>query len=157
MKRHIPLLVVAVAVGAGAFFGGMTYAKSTTAASPAAGARYGSRTGAGGQMAGNRANGGMTAGDVISKDNGSITVKAADGGSKLVFVNDATSIVTAASGTIDDVAVGKQVTVIGTAGSDGSITANMIQIGSVGFRGFGGGRATSAGAAPGGQAPAPQN
>lgn len=139
MKRHIPLVAVAVAVGVGSFFGGMTYAKGKPSANPAGSATRAGRFAAGAGQAGMNRGGGMVAGEVIAKDDRSMTIKLPDGGSKLVFVSDSTSVVTAASGTIADVAVGKQVMAVGQATSDGSVTASMIQIGAVGgFRGFGG-------------------
>jgi hypothetical protein len=150
MKRHIPLVVVAVAVGAGSFFGGMTYAKGKPSANPAA--RAGRFAAGAGQMGMNRGSGGgMTAGEVIAKDERSITVKLPDGGSKLIFVSDATSVVTASSGTIADVAVGGQVMAVGQATSDGSVTASMIQIG------FPGGVWGFGGLAPGGTGSPGQN
>ena len=48
--------------------------------------------------------------------------------SKLVFFSDTTSINKPATGTPEDLTAGKQITVIGQAGDDNSLTAQNIQI-----------------------------
>jgi hypothetical protein len=127
MKRHLPIVLVAVVVAVGAFFGGITYAGSTAKSGGQPGARNGQWNGQP-RSGANRA-GGAVAGEVLAKDDKSLTVKLADGGSRLVFYSPSTSVVTAVSSTVADIAVGKQVMVTGSAGSDGSVTANLIQVG----------------------------
>ena len=84
----------------------------------------------GGQRGGRNggANGTFAAGEVIAKDEKSITVKLRDGGSKLVFFSSTTPVMKAAAGTPQDLSVGEQVTATGTANQDGSLTAESIQI-----------------------------
>jgi hypothetical protein len=72
--------------------------------------------------------GGAVGGEVISKDDKSITVKNPNGGSKLVFFSTSTEILKSVTGTIEDLSVGTQVSVQGTDNSDGSVTAKSVQI-----------------------------
>lgn len=159
MKRGLAIgimVAIAVVVGVGAFFGGR--ASSGTPSPTEAvkvltnlsqqqraqllqngslGALFGNRTGTSGTGA-NRG-GGFTAGSIVSKDATSITVKLSDGSTKLVLYSGSTTIGQFTTGTANDLATGKEVTVTGTTNSDGSITATRIQIGALGGGGFPGG------------------
>ncbi len=70
----------------------------------------------------------VASGEVISKDDKSITVKLRDGGSKIVFFSDKTTVSKTAEGAQNDVVVGEQVIVSGVANSDGSVIAALIQL-----------------------------
>ena len=74
------------------------------------------------------ANSGMAVGETIAKDDKSITLKLRDGGSKIVFYSASTQWQKMAEASQYDFAVGKQVIASGTANSDGSVTAQMIQL-----------------------------
>jgi hypothetical protein len=140
-KLIISLVLVALVIGGGAFFGGMQYAKANSGPSGARGAgAFTGRAGAGGA----RNAGGFTSGQVLSKDATSITLKLNNGGSKTVYFSDKTIVTKMATGTMDDVSANTEVTITGTANSDGSIAASMIQIRPQGMQipGFGGGQAT---------------
>lgn len=139
-KKNIAIVAaLAVVVAGGAFYGGMTYAKGKTPSGRAAGANFQNLTPEqrqqfmqnggipGGGMRGG-ANGGFVGGEIISKDDKSVTVKLTNGGSKIIFLSDSTTVGKTTDGTKDDLVVGKQVTVGGTANSDGSVTAQNIQI-----------------------------
>ncbi len=128
-KTLLGALVLAIVIGGGAFYGGMAYAK---AKSPARGGNFTGQftTGTGNRMggAGLRAGDGFTAGQIISKDATSITIKMQDGSTKIVLVGDSTQVMKSTNGTIADLSAGTNVTVTGTANSDGSVTAQSVQI-----------------------------
>ena len=117
--------VIAIILMGGFYYLGYHNGKNSVASSSyagAAGAR-GTRSGAGG-MAG----AGAVTGTVLAKDNTSITVQSRDGSSKIVLYSGSTQFAKSTSGTIDDVAIGGQVVIIGKTNSDGSITAQSVQI-----------------------------
>lgn len=123
-------VAVAVVVGGGAFFGGMKYAESKAprgqfGANNAEG--VGDHPG-GGEFRGGQRGGGFTTGEILSKDDTSVTVKLQDGGSRIVFLSDSTQISKSVSGTLGDLVVGENVVVSGTANSDGSVTAQSVQL-----------------------------
>jgi len=145
MKKIITVVaIVAVVVGGGAFYGGMKYVQGRggrgnfTNLTPEqrqqfmANAGAGFRGGAGqdGRLPAGRQGmgGGFIAGEIISKDDKSITIKMPDGGSKIVFYSDATEVGKFISGTAVDLEIGKNITVNGTANQDGSLTAQSVQI-----------------------------
>ncbi len=135
MKKNaiiITIIVAVVALGAG-FFGGMQYQKSQP--------RFGgngtfiSRQGGfGGAGSGSRFGGAGTGGarpvigQIISSDATGITVKMTDGSTKIVIVSSSTSINKFAPGTKNDLKTGETVAVVGTQNSDGSVTAQNIQL-----------------------------
>ena len=130
-KTVITMVAAVIIAGVGGFFAGMKYDQSKTLADRQARAQqFGGAAGAGGQRgAGVRASGGgLFAGEILSKDEKSITVKLRDGGSKIIFFSDSTQIMKTAAGLLGDLKIGEQVTANGTANSDGSITAQTIQI-----------------------------
>ncbi len=127
-QQIIITLVVAIVVGAAAFYGGMQYQKSKTSTSQGANGAA-SRTGrTGGQGRFGQNGGGATRGQVVSMDSNSITVKLQDGSSKIVLINGSTQIGKSQKAAQSDIQKGDTVVAIGSANSDGSITAQDIQI-----------------------------
>jgi hypothetical protein len=126
MKKSALISIVVVAVIiiiGGAFYGGMIYGKSQN---PKPAFTAGNFQGARGARAGG-AN--FISGDIISKDSASITLQLPNnGGSKIIFYSDTTQISKTALGTVNDLSAGTAISITGTTNSDGSITANSIQI-----------------------------
>lgn len=113
-------IVLVIVAGAGGFFGGIKYQQS--------------RRGEGNRMGQFQQRAGLgvrpVRGEIISKDDKSITVKLQDGSSKIVFVSEKTIINKAAEGSKDDLKTKEQALIFGNENPDGSITAQSIQLGS---------------------------
>lgn len=128
--KPVIALVIALVVGAIAGCGGYYYrgTKIPTRGNFAQGA--GAR-GAGAGIAGQAGRGGMggrVTGQIISADATSITVKLADGSSKIVLLSGQTMINRATQGAKTDLTSGTTVAVFGATNSDGSVTAQNVQI-----------------------------
>jgi hypothetical protein len=137
MNKNLIIVGVAAAVifGAGGFFGGMKYQQSKV---PARFANFqGARNGNGNTDSSNARNSNFRPvnGQIISADDKSITVKMQDGSSKIVLFSDQTQINQATAATKGDLKTGETVAVFGTANSDGSVTAQSIQLNPQEFRG----------------------
>lgn len=140
-NKYVAMVVAAVAiVGGGSFYGGMQYDKNLTAQVRATRGQ-GQFGGAGGNvqseqrgqqrsgmMGGRGQGGGFVTGEVLSKDDKSITVKTPDGGSAIVYFSSTLNVRKADVASISDVIVGEQVTVSGKSSSDGSIVADTVSI-----------------------------
>ncbi len=139
------VIVAAIVFGGGGFYGGMSYQKSQTPAFGGPNGQWrsmmGGAGGQGGAANGNRrmfAQGGRpVAGEIISQDDKSITIKMRDGSTKIIMLSGKTEISKAATGSKDDLKKGEQVFAVGTENSDGSVSANMVSIGGR-FAGLGG-------------------
>lgn len=136
-KKLLPLIVVIVIlVGLGSFYGGMKYGQNQDAANRRGTANFQNLTPEQQQQMAQRFGNGfngrngsnLSNGEIIAKDDKSITVKLRDGGSKIIFYSETTEISKFASGATSDLEIGKTITVNGTANQDGSITARSIQI-----------------------------
>jgi hypothetical protein len=124
-NKIIAVAVVALVVGAASgFYGGTKYQQGR---SPTGQFGVGQRFG---QSAnGSRRNlSNFVVGEVLSKDSQSLTIKLRDGGSRIVLLSASTAVEKMASGSLDDLAVGKSVSVQGTSNSDGSVTATSVQL-----------------------------
>ena len=134
-NKKIVLVVVGIIVLVGAFYGGMLYGKSNTGAQAAPQGGATARTGQFGR--GGRSGGGFVSGEILSKDATSITIKLNNNdptatttgtGSKIIFVDTSTTVSKMASGSLNDLNAGTQVSITGTTNADGSVTAKSIQI-----------------------------
>lgn len=129
-KLVIAILILLSGFGGG-FFGGMKYRDSQISKQRAsfAGGNF-QRNGIGATGAGARMGGAARAvnGGILSIDDKGITVKLTDGSSKIVLFSDTTQINQAAAATKTDLKVGTMVAVFGQTNSDGSVTAESIQI-----------------------------
>lgn len=67
-------------------------------------------------------------GEILSADDKSITVKLADGSSKIVLLTDKTAINKAQVATKTDLKTGEKVSVFGQTNTDGSVSAQNIQL-----------------------------
>lgn len=124
MKKVFLVVIVTILVGAASFFGGIKYQQSKMPRFP------GNFQGQRGQL-GQRAAQGLrpVSGTIISQDEGSITVKLPDESSKIILLTEQSTINKTEEGSADDLSEGAEVMVFGQENSDGSITAQNIQIG----------------------------
>jgi len=133
-KIIIGFIIALIIVAGGAFYGGMLYGKSRNSNSGMRNlsGQFGQMGGPNGQF--NRqgkastASGNLVNGYIIAKDDKGITVKLQDGGSKIIFLSASTQVSKMASGSNADLEIGKTVMVTGTTNTDGSVTAQTIQL-----------------------------
>jgi len=125
--------IVALAIGGGAgFFAGTKYQQSKVSSQRqqfANGNFQREMMGRSGNVQGESA----IRGEVISKDNNSITIKMQDNSTKIVVLSSSTTISKSTQGSADDITQGENVMAFGTTNSDGSITAQSVQINPQGF------------------------
>ncbi len=141
-KYHVIAIAVAIVVGAASFFGGTVYEKGKLSSQGllrnangqnANGQRRGPGQGGQGMAFGrgggpNGQNGDFVAGQVTAKDDKSITVKTPDGGSKIIYFSDSTTVGKSVQGNSSDLNNGEQVMAVGKISPDGSLAAENIQI-----------------------------
>jgi hypothetical protein len=135
-KKIVVIAVVAgiAIIAGGSFYAGTKYRQNRNPVSA-----FNRNTGG---QEGTRAGGaGFVSGEIISKDDKSVTVKipvrqnsagqniaGQDGGSKIVLFSDSTQIMKSVAGSTSDLKVGENITVSGAANQDGSVTAQTIQL-----------------------------
>ncbi len=125
-NKKIGWIVGGIIILAGVFYVGMVYGGNNVRASISSrGQAFGQNSGG---IRGGRNGGGFTTGQIIAKDDKSITVSVMGGGSKIIFLDTNTKISKQTDGTITDLALGTQVSVTGVSNTDGSINAQTVQI-----------------------------
>jgi len=134
-NQIITLLAIVIIVGSGAFYGGLKYGQSQKVnfrdgnqMAQRFGNGQGGPAGAGQGAGAGRMGGNFIAGEIIAKDDKSITVKLNDGGSKIAFFSEATEVGQFATTTVGELSIGKNVMVSGKTNTDGSVSATSIQI-----------------------------
>jgi hypothetical protein len=132
-KNLIIMILLLVIVGGSSFFAGMKYQqnKLKSAANQFAGGRiFGSgQQGPNQNETRNGNNFRPVAGEILSMDSKTVTVKMADGSSKIVVLSDKTVYNKTQTGSLNDLKVGDNISVFGTTNTDGSVTAQNVQIG----------------------------
>lgn len=125
MKNSMIIVTIlfAIIAAGGGFFAGMKYQESQqTTRFP-----FGRNGQEGFRQFGNAAFRPVR-GSIISNDTNSITVKQMDGSSKIVILSGNTQFMKSAAGSKDDLKTGDTIMVFGSQNSDGSITAQNVQI-----------------------------
>jgi len=137
--KYISIILLGVILaGVCGFYGGTLYAKSKIATVQSPQARMvanGPRNFRGGQAG--RSQQGLASGEVLSFDGQSLSLKLSGGGSKVVFTSASTTVTRMSEAQLTDITAGANVTVNGVPNTDGSITAQFIQIRPAGMAGFG--------------------
>lgn len=129
--KPIMVFVITVVVGGLAFFGGVQYQISQQ---PTGGRsfmngqqRIMERSGTGTSIR-RMGNGQPVSGEIINIDDTSLTVKLADGSSRIVLINNKTIFNKTATVEKSELKVGEKVGVFGTVNSDGSVSAQSVQL-----------------------------
>lgn len=132
MKNNLIIAIVGTIIisGGAGFYGGMKYQESK---SPAFSRNFPQglegRTGQNDQNP--RTNGlRPVAGEILSLDDQSLTIKLVDESSKIIILTDTSKINKTQEGSLEDLKVGESISVFGQENTDGSVTAENIQIGS---------------------------
>jgi len=128
--KPVVVLLIAVGVGALSFYGGIQYQKGqvTTGRNYSIGQGTG-RTGQSGTAGTRRMGSGQpVSGEILSMDDTSLTVKLIDGSSRIVLINSKTIFNKTATVEKTELKVGEKVGVFGTTNTDGSVSAQNVQL-----------------------------
>ena len=124
MNTTHKIIIGAAVIIVAAFYGGLKYGEQKTATpSFVAGQGQTRQFGAGRGM-----HAGSVFGEILSKDASSITVKLAAGGSRIVMLSTSTPVFKMGAGSYNDIVVGANVMVVGSANSNGSVNATSIEL-----------------------------
>jgi hypothetical protein len=149
MQRNqiLGAIVGIIIIGGGAFYAGMTYAKGQTPAAGGRGNFAAGQFGGTGRGARGGAGGGFTTGQILSVSGSTLTIQQQNGSSsEIVVLSPSTQIFKTVTGSATDLAAGTMVVITGTSNSDGSLTAQSIQIRPAGMNFLGGRGGTGASA-----------
>ncbi len=127
--KTIGVIVALILVGGGAFYAGTVYQQGQTASTASTRGQYGNGQGAaGGARGGMRAGSGFSSGTVVTLDANDMSIKLPSGSTQIILLSTSTQVMKSAAGTLADLSQGAMVTVTGASNSDGSITAQSVQI-----------------------------
>ena len=122
----IVAVILVIVAAAGGFFAGLMYQKTQASALGAAGrSNFAGRFGQSGQ---NAAAFRPVRGQVLSMSDTTLTVKMSDGSTKIVVLSSSTAFMQSTKAALTDIKTGDTINVVGTANSDGSVTAQDVQI-----------------------------
>jgi hypothetical protein len=133
-KIIIEGIIVAIIFGGVGFYSGMKFNQARSpfaigsnnfqnlAAEDRLSANFGARQ----ARSGNGVN--FISGEIISKDDKSITIKLVNSGTKIILFSDGTEISKFSAGAANDLEIGKTISINGQTNQDGSLTAQTIQI-----------------------------
>jgi hypothetical protein len=135
-NNQLVIIVVALIFGIGGFFGGKAFSDYQRAQQRG---NFGRQfaTGASGTAGRNRLNGRPVSGSVMSIDEKSLTVKMVDGSTRIVILPDSATFSETINASKSAIKVGGNIAAFGTDNTDGSITAQNIQLNPA-FRNMGG-------------------
>jgi hypothetical protein len=129
MNSKTNIIIGGLVIALLAFYGGTLYA-SKKATNQNRNGSFGQFTTGTNRLrqAGSGGMGGFTGGEISTIDDKSLTVKMPDGSSKLVFFSTSTEVMKTDKGDLSDLKTGENVVVTGVPNSDGSITAQSVQL-----------------------------
>jgi hypothetical protein len=138
MNKNIMILVAAILIivaAVGSFFGGIFYQRNqlpffsigTLGQNGSREGNFAARFGQNGQASQNT-NFRPVRGQVLSIDSNSMTVKMSDGSTKIIVLSSSTVYMQSTKASLGDIKAEDTVNVVGTQNSDGSVTAQDIQI-----------------------------
>ncbi|MDO8610885.1 MAG: DUF5666 domain-containing protein [bacterium] len=133
-SQIVSIILGFIIIGGVAFFGGMKYQESKTTTNQSQAGTFGNgqgmmrNNGQFGNRTGGQTGSRATTGDIVATSDNSITVKMQDGSSKIVLYSPNTPINKSDKATSTDLKTGERIAVFGTDNSDGSVTAQDIQL-----------------------------
>jgi hypothetical protein len=132
MKKIIPVIIIAALLISGVAYAGYRYAQEKKTEDGPQNGQWKNQgaNGSNQNATGARRNaGGMVAGEISAVEADNLTLKLSGGGSKIVFYSDSTKITSYIDIGAGDLAVGDEVTVVGSKGEN-DVTAQSVQVGS---------------------------
>ena len=128
MNKKITIALAGILIFGIGFYGGTLYSASNKPTNPSRGQFSQNGNQPGGNKGARQFGSNSLIGEVISKNDTSLTLKLRDGGSRIVFVTKDTPVSKNVSASSSDISQNDSISVSGTPNSDGSVNAQFIQI-----------------------------